>query len=286
MKSKKYVHHFSLLALVAASVAGLGMYPGRLGDDATDKMVLIEREAPVKNDGTEPELTAFWLDKNLVTVAEFDAFVKATGYITEADRYGDAGVFDANLQAFVSVKGANYQYPFGKDKPAAPSDHPVTQVSWHDAVAYATWKGKRLPTRQEWEDGARSGSQNPAHYSWGNGLVENGKFKANTWQGNFPFHNTAEDGYAYTSPVGAFGTNSIGLTDMGGNVWQWCSDVVEPQPHEKMVDPASRRLLKGGSYLCDPTVCHGYKITGLSSSTPESSMAHIGFRCAKDEKRK
>lgn len=222
----------------------------------------------------------------IFTVAEFDAFVKSTGYITEADRYGDAGIFDASLQAFVSVRGANYQYPFGKDKPAAPSDHPVTQVSWNDAVAYAKWRGKRLPTRQDWEDGTRSGSPNPAHYSWGNSLVENGKFKANTWQGSFPFHNTAEDGYAYTSPVGAFGTNPIGLTDMGGNVWQWCSDTVEPPPHERMVDPASRRVLKGGSYLCDPTVCHGYKIIGLSSSTPESSMAHIGFRCAKDEIRK
>ena len=112
--------------------------------------------------------------------------------------------------------------------------------------------------------------------------MENGTYNANIWQGSFPFNNSLKDGYSLTSPVGIFGETSLGLTDMGGNVWQWCSDVVEPLGHEKIFDPASRRVIKGGSYLCDPMVCQGFKITNSSSTTPESSMAHIGFRCVQD----
>jgi sulfatase modifying factor 1 len=160
--------------------------------------------------------------------------------------------------------------------------HPVTQVSWNDAIAYATWNGKRLPTKAEWEFAASNRHEGDNTYSWGNDLILNGKFKANTWQGSFPFENTKDDGYVYTSPVGVFGENKIGLTDMGGNVWQWCSDEIDPSPHEKIFDPSPRKILKGGSYLCDPLVCHGYKIFGESNSTAETSMGHIGFRCVKD----
>ena len=101
-------------------------------------------------------------------------------------------------------------------------------------------------------------------------------------EGSFPFHNTVEDGYATTSPVGVFGTNKLGLTDMGGNVWQWCSDSIEPVGRDAEMDPAIRKVIRGGSFLCDPMVCHGYRVTGRSSSTPESSTVHIGFRCARD----
>jgi sulfatase modifying factor 1 len=227
------------------------------------------------------EVKSFLLDKNLVTVVQFDAFVKATGYKTEAERFGNAGVFDKGTNGWRLVDGANYRFPFGT-KEAAKHNHPVTQVSWNDAQVYAKWKGKRLPTQWEWEFAARHGENDKLAYAWGDELIQQGKYKANTWQGSFPYYNTAEDGFEYTSPVGVFGENKIGLTDMGGNVWQWCSDSISPTKEEAAQDPASRRVLRGGSYLCDPQVCHGFKVNGRSSCTPETALAHIGFRCAKD----
>jgi sulfatase modifying factor 1 len=230
------------------------------------------------------EIRSFIMDKHLVTVAEFVEFVINTGYVTEAERYGSAGVFDMAAGAYILVDRADYKYPFGRALPKAEANHPVTQVSWNDALAYAKWKGKRLPTKAEWEFAASNGDNDNYVYSWGDDLKLNGKFKANTWQGSFPFENTKDDGYAYTSPVGVFGENDLGLTDMGGNVWQWCSDEIEAPVHEKIIDPSRRKLLKGGSYLCDPSVCNGYKIFGESNSTAETSMGHIGFRCVKDVK--
>jgi sulfatase modifying factor 1 len=283
MKRIKFYDQLVLLILVFASALVIGMHKINAKKRHSESMVYITGGLLELQDDTVT-VPSFLMDKNLVTVAEFDEFVKATDFVTEADKFGDAGVFDPELQAFVAVKGANYKYPFGKDKQQAFDDHPATQVSWNDALAYARWRGKRLPSKLEWEFAARTGTGNPGIYSWGDDLVENGKFKANTWQGSFPFYNTREDGYAFTSPVGTFGENKLGLTDMGGNVWQWCRDIVEPLAHEKIIDASPRRLLKGGSYLCDPMVCHGYEISGVSSSTPESSMAHIGFRCAKDVK--
>ncbi len=237
---------------------------------------------PVSKKSIQVKLRSFLLDKNLVTVSDFEAFVKATNYKTEAERFGDAGVFDDEKHGWDLVEGANFRYPFGKDKPRAEANHPVTQVSWNDAVAFATWKGKRLPTQWEWEHAAKNAENTGQQYTWGEDLVVAGKYKANTWQGSFPNYNTKEDGFAYTSPVGVFGKNKLGLTDMGGNVWQWTQDSIEPQGREAELDPATRRVTRGGSFLCDPIVCHGFQVTGRSSSTPESSMVHIGFRCAKD----
>jgi sulfatase modifying factor 1 len=168
------------------------------------------------------------IDKNLVTVAEFEEFVKSTGYKTEAEKFGNAAVFDDRSGQWTLVNGADYHFPRGKDKPPCAPDHPVTQVSWNDAHAYARWKGKRLPTQWEWEYAAKNDKQSNDQYTWGTSLVVNGEYKANTWQGSFPAFNTADDGYTYTSPVGAFGENEIGLTDMGGNVWQWCEDDIKP----------------------------------------------------------
>jgi formylglycine-generating enzyme len=239
-------------------------------------------EEPVTHHVKKFAVKSFLLDKNVVTVKDFDAFVKATKYITEAEKFGNAGVFNSTTGEWELVDGANYRYPFGKDKEAAKKDHPVTQVSWNDAQAYAKWIGKRLPTQWEWEFAARNGKNTDAVYAWGKNLVESGKYKANTWQGSFPFKNTVDDGYETTSPVGAFGETSLGLTDMGGNVWQWCSDSIEPTKAEAIQDPATRRVLRGGSFLCDPLVCHGYKVDGRSSSTPETALVHLGFRCAKD----
>ena len=228
------------------------------------------------------ELESFYLDKDLVTVSEFEAFTRATGYVTEAERFGNAGVFDLVAAEWKMINGANYLFPLGPEKEKARPDHPVTQVSWNDAIAYAKWKGKRLPNQWEWEWAARNGSAEDEKYSWGNKIKENGKYKANVWQGSFPFLNTAEDGFTYTSPVGAFGRNQLDLSDMGGNVWQWCVDVEEPSAQDVKIDTTTRRVTRGGSFLCDSEVCHGFKVTGRSSSTPESSMIHIGFRCARD----
>lgn len=239
----------------------------------TDPIAKRKAEVPIKN---------FLMDKHLVTVQEFETFVEATGYKTDAEKFGNAGVFDIETKQWSLVDGADFRHPLGLNHKAAVPNHPVTQVSWNDAVAYATWKGKRLPTQWEWEHAAKNGESSGEQYTWGADLVVDGKYKANTWQGSFPAYNTVADGFAYTSPVGEFGTNKLGLSDMGGNVWQWCQDSIEPTGRDKEIDPATRRVTRGGSFLCEPIVCHGYRVTGRSSSTPESSMVHIGFRCAKD----
>lgn len=227
----------------------------------------------------------FLIDKNLVTVAEFEDFVRETGYVTEAEKFGNSGVFELSSGTWKMADGANFRFPQGKNKPQALPNHPVTQVSWNDAQEYAKWKNKRLPTAFEWEWAASSAGQMKEMYAWGNQLVDNQQYKANVWQGQFPAYNTKADGFVFTSPVGHFGANPLGLNDMGGNVWQWCTDDVTPSPAEAETDTKMRKVLKGGSFLCDEKVCHGYRIRGLSSSTPETGMMHVGFRCVKDIKK-
>jgi formylglycine-generating enzyme len=271
----------------AAALCGLSLFLISLIPSENSEMTAVKGGTlfatdPISKKNIEVEIKAFLLDKNLVTVADFEEFVKATHYVTEAEKFGNAGVFEDKTHEWILLDGADFRYPFGKDKPKAEGNHPVTQVSWNDAHAYAKWKGKRLPTQWEWEHAAKNGENTNQQYTWGESLVVAGKYKANTWQGSFPYTNTKEDGYAYTSPVGVFGKNNLGLSDMGGNVWQWCEDSIEPMGRDKEIDPAIRRVTRGGSFLCDPMVCHGFQVTGRSSSTPESSMVHIGFRCAKN----
>lgn len=275
---------FFNIVMISTATLFVSFHPPKV---VSGKMVLIKGGLlhtvdPITNKHKQINLKSFMLDKTLVTVSEFEAFVKATRYLTEAEKFGNGGVFDPVKQGWELVDGADFRYPFGRNKPKAQPDHPVTQVSWNDAQAYAKWQGKRLPTQWEWEHAAKNAETTSKQYTWGEDLVVNGKHKANTWQGSFPHHNTLEDGYEFTSPVGVFGANKLGLTDMGGNVWQWCYDSIEPTSREAQVDPATRRVTRGGSFLCDPLVCHGFQVLGRSSSTPESSMVHIGFRCAKD----
>jgi sulfatase modifying factor 1 len=233
----------------------------------------------------EVEVKPFFLDVHPVTVAEFARFVKATGYQTQAEKFGSSGVFENANPQWTMTDGANWRYPRGPAKPPAPPDHPVTQVSWNDAIAYCNWIGKRLPTEAEWEHAARNAQNGGPRYAWGDELVVNGVFMANTWQGHFPAENTAEDGYEYTAPVGLTGRSPLGLTDMGGNVWQWCEDWY--RPYERRQEPFtpdenSEKVLRGGSFLCDPKVCHGFRVSARSSSTPETGLNHMGFRCAMD----
>jgi|SRR5690606_11465130 len=286
--SKAHRCSFSVVKIIVILFLTLASLSFRNGLPENKEMVrvnggILYTSDPVTHINKEVKINRFLLDKNLVTVAEYEAFTKATNYITEAEKFGNAGVFDPAAQGWALIDGADFLYPFGRNKPKALPNHPVTQVSWNDARAFAKWKGKRLPTQWEWEHAAKNAEQTSKQYSWGDNLVVGGKYKANTWQGSFPSKNTVDDGYEFTSPVGTFGPNKLGLTDMGGNVWQWCEDSISPTSREALVDPAMRRVTRGGSFLCDPLVCHGFVVTGRSSSTPESSMVHIGFRCAKDE---
>jgi formylglycine-generating enzyme len=287
MKSRnRYILALTLVALTALA-ASRWYSPGhhsRTG--SANRMIYVAGGQYEKNTSGQGavsvQLKPFYMDKNLVTVAEFSEFVRATGYVTEAERFGNAGVFNYLTRQWEMVDGADYRYPQGKAAAKANPNHPVTQISWNDAVAYATWKGKRLPTEAEWEWAARNAGSSDAQYAWGNQLVESGDYRANTWQGGFPFRNTNDDGYLYTSPVGEFGKNDLGLSDMGGNVWQWCLDEVPADPAEAALEPGIRKVTKGGSFLCDPSVCHGFRISSRSVTTAETSLMHTGFRCVRD----
>ena len=228
------------------------------------------------------EIRSFYLDKYLTTVGEFDAFVKATGYVTEADKFGNSAILESG--GWVLKDGANYWYPFGRDKAKAETNHPVTQVSWNDAVAYAKWKGKRLPTEAEWEYAATNRGKDIYKYAWGNSITENGKYLANVWNGPFPAQNTKEDGYEFTSPVGSFPANKLGLYDIGGNVWEFTSDIIQPTPEQAVEDKSTRRPTKGASFTTDIENDPDALLFNHSSTTPETGVFHIGFRLAGDKK--
>lgn len=286
-------------ATTAAAAAGEDSAVARLpeGIDVPDGMVYVpggvtrigsEDGLPHEQPVFEAEVEPFFLDAHPVTVAEFRAFVESTGHVTDAERFGDAGVLDLDTGAWRLVSGATWHHPLGPDGPEAPADHPVTQVSWHDAVAYAEWAGKRLPTEVEWEHAARAGRDARRPYAWGDSLVENGQHRANTWQGVFPAYNTGEDGHLLTSLVGAFGRTELGLMDMGGNVWEWTADWFRSYAERGRPftpTPESEKAQRGGSFLCHASYCHGYRVSARSHSTPETSLFNVGFRCARDVRR-
>lgn len=226
----------------------------------------------------------FRLDKHPVTVKEFREFIKATGYQTDADKFGNSGVFSFETYGWELKNGVNWEYPLGRTMPKAEDNHPVTHVSWRDAEAFAKWAGKRLPSEAEWEYAAQCGGKNNFRYSWGNELVVNGKFKANVWQGNDLTAQQGADGFKNTSPVGYYGETSCGLTDMGGNVWNWCSDQFKPYPGNTMAtnnDP-ELRVIRGGSFFFDDNGEQSFTVTFRGSNTRETSLFNLGFRCAAD----
>lgn len=232
----------------------------------------------------EVTVKSFRMDKHPVTVRDFRRFARETNYRTDADKFGDSGVFDFNTSGWKLVPGANWEYPQGKTLPKADDNHPVTHVSWNDAAAYAEWAGKRLPTEAEWEYAARCGGKGNTRFSWGNDLVSNGRFMANVWQGEDVSARQGADGFVLTSPVGHFGETPCGLTDMGGNVWNWCADVYRPYSgsNTPFRENPEVRVIRGGSFFFDQLGENSFSVSGRSSNTQETSLFNTGFRCAAD----
>lgn len=241
-------------------------------------------EGPVREVAVKP----FRIDRTAVTNEDFAAFVAATAYVTEAERYGWSFVFHKQIPKqhrkhvpLVAVDGTAWWARLDKAdwrKPGGPGtnlkkigDHPVVHVSWNDAVAYATWKGKRLPTEAEWEFAARGGLEQKI-YPWGDELLPGGKHRCNIWQGRFPQEDTGDDGYTGTAPAKSFRANGYGLYHCVGNVWEWTADW--------FAGPDSGRVIRGGSYLCHESYCNRYRNSARTKNTPDSSTGHTGFRCA------
>ena len=261
-------------------------------------------EGPARDVTLDP----FYIDRFAVTNAEFLQFVRDTDYTTDAERFGWSFVFrdfvvveDNNQRIdkvaeapwWVAVEGANWLRPEGLNSSIGIKErlkHPATHISWNDAVAYADWSGKRLPTEAEWEYAARGGLDRK-RYPWGNQLHPDGEHRCNIWQGDFPTHNTGDDGYYGTAPVSEFSSNRYGLYNVSGNVWEWCADWFSADYHT--TDASSRtnptgppngteRVMRGGSYLCHRSWCNRYRAAARSKNTPNSSTGNIGFRCVVD----
>jgi formylglycine-generating enzyme required for sulfatase activity len=255
-------------------------------------------EGPIR----QIRLSPFWIDAMAVSNARFGTFVQATGYVTEAERYGWSFVFaglmpddldahrsDAGAPWWKQVHSAVWRHPEGSQSSIENRmDHPVVHVSWNDARAYCRWSRTRLPTEAEWELAARGGLEQ-RRYPWGDELTPDGEHRMNVWQGKFPALNTLEDSYLGTAPVDAFPPNGYGLYNMTGNVWEWCWDLFHPTfhvngPRRNPKGPRSgtHRVMRGGSYLCHASYCYRYRVAARNANTPDSSTGNLGFRCVRD----
>lgn len=243
----------------------------------------FEYEKPVH----EVTVASFWMDRREVTVAQFEKFVDATRYVTESEKFGWSGVFDAKRGEWTRSDGATWRHPDGPSSNAR-ADEPVVQVTWNDAVAYCNWAGARLPTEAEFEFAARGGLAH-AKYPWGDELRPQGKSVANFWQGEFPKENRNEDGFPARAPVGRFPPNGYGLYDIAGNVWELCADWFDASyysrsPRENPRGPSTgeERVLRGGSWMCSESYCRGYRCAARGHTSQDSALNNHGFRCVRD----
>lgn len=310
-------------ATTGTTVAATGMkwIEGSVFRMGSDHHYMEERPA------RDAAVDGFWIDSHAVTNAEFARFVGETDYVTVAERplnlelYPGAkpelavpgalvfhmtdGPVDTRdiRQWWRYVPGACWHAPEGPGSTlVARADHPVVQVAFEDAEAYAAWAGKALPTEAEWEFAARGGLEG-AEYCWGDEFTPAGQHMANTWQGPFPWRNFETDGFGGTAPVGSFPPNGYGLHDMAGNVWEWTTDWyasrhVGPADHSCCVSATSRavgttdlhepdqrqsaiprKVVKGGSFLCAPSYCRRYRPAARQPQPIDSGMSHVGFRC-------
>jgi formylglycine-generating enzyme required for sulfatase activity len=281
------------------------------------------------------KLDGFWIDETEVTNAAFQKFVEATQYITTAEKKPEWEEMKKFLRPDTPKPAESRLVPgsmvFSPPKEPVPlndpsrwwryvadacwkqpegpgstieqrMDHPVVHVSWDDANAYCRWAGKQLPTEAQWEFAARGGLEGK-RYTWGDNPPADDSRLANIWQGEFPHHNTEQDGYTRTAPVKSYPPNEYGLADMAGNVWEWCSDwyradeydrragkgeVVNPQGPEDSWDPnepwAPMRVTRGGSFLCHVSYCESYRTAARRGTQPDTGMSHLGFRCVMTRK--
>jgi formylglycine-generating enzyme required for sulfatase activity len=312
----------------ATTPPGMVYIPGGEFTMGTDDTSMWPAERPAHRVKVNP----FWMDKTEVTNEEFAKFIAATGYLTTAETTPTMEEIMAQVppgtppppaEALVPgalvftppdhpvelndesqwwkwITGASWRHPEGPGSNISGKDkHPVVMVSWFDAQAYAKWAGKRLPTEAEWEFAARGGLDKK-EFIWGDEFQPGGKYMANVWQGTFPNDNKVEDGFPRTAPVASFPPNGYGLYDMGGNVWEWCSDWFKidlystldkskvqdnPQGPEKSYNPnhpfAKERAIRGGSFLCHYSYCSSYRPSARLGNTPDTGMSHVGFRLVK-----
>ena len=307
-----------------AEIGSCAAYAGLPADDGdTAGMAFVpggtfvmgsERYQPEERFTHLVRIDGFWIDRHEVTNAQFQKFVEATGYATLAERGPDpkahpelpksllvpgsvvfipptdAGRGGRITQWWQYVAGANWRRPAGPGSSIADKlNHPVVHIAYEDALAYARWRGRSLPTEAQWEFAARGGRD--AEDDWSSAFDSDGKPIANTWQGLFPVFNTEEDGYSGTAPVGCFRPNGYGLYDMIGNVWEWTADWYKanharepiinpsgPELHQIATRGLPSRVIKGGSYLCASNFCARYRPAARQPQEIDLSAGHLGFR--------
>ena len=254
----------------------------------------------------EVSLPPFLIDCCVVSNDRFAVFADATAYVTDAERWGWSFVFGgllpddfpptrsvAEAPWWRQVEGAQWRHPEGpQSNLEGRGNHPVVHVSHNDALAYCAWTGVRLPTEAEWEFAARGGLEGRV-FPWGDDLEPGGQHRMNVWQGDFPTRNTAEDGYLGTAPVDAFPPTGYGLHNPTGNVWEWTADWFDPgwyrvSPEENPSGPptGSRRVTRGGSYICHASYCRRYRVSARGANMPDDATGNIGFRVAADSSRR